>query len=46
MSSCHEFTHNKALVQMQTTLRFVCTSQLDRYVQMNGSGLQTGKWMA
>jgi hypothetical protein len=23
--------HNKALVRMQTTLRFVCTAQLGRY---------------
>jgi len=25
-------THNNALVRMQTTLRFVCTAQLCRYV--------------
>ncbi len=32
-----EITHNKALVRMQTTLRFVCTAQLKRYPYGLGS---------
>ena len=30
-NSSHHIVHNKVFVQTQTTLRFVCTAQLDRY---------------
>ena len=35
---------NKALVRMQTTLRFVCTAQLGRYVFYSGGGKMKRDW--
>jgi len=33
----HYPAHNKSLVRMQTTLRFVCAVQLKRYVSANAN---------